>query len=277
MPHVLALDEIDEVLGDVLRVVADAFQRLDGEGDVEDQPDVAGIRQDAAGEVTQRGLELVVQFGIAARYLNGAFNVQARERLAQYARGQPRHRHDVAQQPVTGCETVRLVDMHRHARNALGVVADTLEIGDGLAERQDGAQVAPHRLAQRQQADDALVGLDIDEVDRLVTHDHLARQFGVTVGERIDGVVDLLFDEPAHAQHQRAEIGHLIAEVSDGVALVRLDGRVGAGDGRCARGVGAGGVSSVTSVPRSGAARCPCTRRSSRRAENSPRLSRSAR
>ena len=86
--------------------------------------------------------------------------------------------------------------------DVLGVVADALQFAGDLQRRDDLAQVLRHRLAQRQQADDELLGLALQRVHLRVSFHGLAGGLGVAFQHRRAGQRDLALDHAAHIGDQ---------------------------------------------------------------------------
>jgi hypothetical protein len=72
-----------------------------------------------------------------------------------------------------------VVEHDRALGHVGGVVADALDVGGDAQRAVDLAQVARHRLAQRQQAQHVLADLLLEHVDGDVVVDHALRRLGV--------------------------------------------------------------------------------------------------
>src|SRR5690606_34700420 len=130
--HVLALDEVDDVLADVAGVVADALERARRPDDVERSGDGARVLHHESDHLADDGLLLLVDVAVFARGLERRLRVHARERIervVQHAAHVVPERLDlgiVVLRPLLGGEA------HRHACDLLGLVADALAVGAGL-------------------------------------------------------------------------------------------------------------------------------------------------
>ncbi len=80
----------------------------------------------------------------------------------------------------------------------LGLVADALEIRDRLDDGDDEPEVAGRRRARREDAAALLVDADLHAVDLDVVLGDLQAELAVAFGQRFDGAIELLLDEPAH-------------------------------------------------------------------------------
>ena len=90
-----------------------------------------------------------------------ACDVEARERVERLAQHREREPGDVPDLDARHVHPVGLVDQLRHAGDLLGLVADALEVGDGLDDRDDQPQVARGRLAASDDVAARLVELDL--------------------------------------------------------------------------------------------------------------------
>ena len=86
-----------------------------------------------------------------------------------------------------------------------GVVADALQVAGDLQRRDDLPQVAGHRLAQRQHADDELLDLALQRIDLRIVLDHAGGRRGVAIQDRVGGERHLAFDHAAHLGDQVAQ------------------------------------------------------------------------
>ena len=68
-------------------------------------------------------------------------------------------------------------------------VANPLDVHDRVEQRRDEPQVAGDRALARQQAEDALVHVEVAAVDAVVALDHHHGQLGVALQDRFDRLV----------------------------------------------------------------------------------------
>ena len=78
------------------------------------------------------------------------------------------------------------------------VVADAFEIAGDLQRGDDLAQIARHRLAQRQQPHRQIVEIAFELIDLVVGLDDLRRQIAVALDDGLDRGGELAFRHPAH-------------------------------------------------------------------------------
>ncbi len=94
----------------------------------------------------------------------------------------------------------------------LGLVADALEIRDRLDDGDDEPEVAGRRRARREDAAALLVDADLHAVDLDVVLGDLQAELAVAFGQRFDGAIELLLDEPAHREHRVAHALEIFVE-----------------------------------------------------------------
>ena len=84
--------------------------------------------------------------------------------------------------------------------DVLGEVADAFQVGVDLQCRGQKAQVASHRLVERQQTRRQAVDFHLHAVDLRLVADHLLGQFLVLVHQGTNAAVDGGLHQPAHFQ-----------------------------------------------------------------------------
>ena len=122
-----------------------------------------------------------------------------------------------------------LVRRTLHRREARGdisdlfaLVADALEVRDGLDDCDNHPQVTGRRRAGREDAAALLVDGDFHVVDLVVVHRHRLAERAVALDERGDRLVELLLHEAAHSQHFAANPLEVFVEAArDVVAEIR--------------------------------------------------------
>ena len=104
-------------------------------------------------------------------------------------------------------------DAHRLLGDVHRLVPDPLQVGVDLHGRGDEPEVGGHRLLEGEQAQAALVDLDLQIVDVLVRGDDALRRIDAALDEGVGGVVHALLDERAHVQQAVLERLHLLFEM----------------------------------------------------------------
>mmetsp|Transcript_53283 Transcript_53283/g.124988 ORF Transcript_53283/g.124988 Transcript_53283/m.124988 type:complete len:275 (-) Transcript_53283:4962-5786(-) len=167
VPDVLTLDHIDDHFREVLGVVTHALDGLRNEDQIDGRGDRARVFHHVGDELAQQAVEFLVDLVVVFEHIQGALHVQTREGvqgLAQLAGGQlglvgeVRHRHAQPAGHATCHEA-----LHR-ACDPRRLVADALEIGDALRDRNQQAQVAGGRLTARDDGREIVIDLDFHRV-----------------------------------------------------------------------------------------------------------------
>ena len=188
-------------------MVADALERLRYPDDVERRADGARVFHHVGDELAQHRLELGVDHRVLADHFRRGVAIQASERIERPAQHRDRRFGGMAHVHRTRQAAARLVlvDVLAHARDLLRLVADTLEVGDGLGDGEDQAQVVRRRLA----LDDHVAALAVERhlhaVHLVIGGDDVVEQRQVAGLQAVERAPDLRLDQPAHLEHARAD------------------------------------------------------------------------
>src|SRR6266478_3906195 len=153
---VLALDEVDDVFGDVGGVVADALEVLGDEDQFERGKDDAGIAHHVGKQFTENLVAVVVHLIVGGEDALRQLDVAADdgvEGVANHLFGEFAHAREI---------DVRLdARMAEDAEGTLGdvdrLITDALKIVVDARDGEDEAEVDGHELVQREKLDDAVV------------------------------------------------------------------------------------------------------------------------
>jgi hypothetical protein len=94
------------------------------------------------------------------------------------------------------------------------VVADPLQIARHLDRADEEAQVARHRLLEREQLHRRALDLELEAVELAVAGDHGVGRRGVARQQRLDRQLDERLGALAHRQQAPLEVGQLLVEVA---------------------------------------------------------------
>ncbi|MNE51182.1 hypothetical protein D3C80_1457980 [compost metagenome] len=187
-------------------MVAYALDGLGQEQQVEAGRDGARIFHHVGDEFAHEAVELLVDEVIFLEDGDSRLGVEPRQRvqrLAQQTRGQVGGHAQIVrrQHPRRAAAD----DGAHHARHLVGFVAHALQIGRGLGERNQHAQVARRGLAPRDDGRQLMVDLDFHGVDPLLGRIHLFGGFDAEFGQRIDGQADLRLNHAAELHDARGD------------------------------------------------------------------------
>src|SRR6266851_5519968 len=157
---VLALDEIDDVLGDVGGVVADALEVFGDEDEFERGKDDAGITHHVGEQFTENLVAIVVHPIVGGEDSLGEFDVAADDGV-----------EGVANHFLDEIAHAREIDVGLYARvakdaqgalgNVDGLIADAFEIVVDARDGQHEAEIDGHEPVQGEKLNDAVVDFDL--------------------------------------------------------------------------------------------------------------------
>src|SRR5215472_3321752 len=173
---VLAVDHVDDVLADVLGVIADALERA---------------------HHPQRRLDVHARKGVEGVVHHLRYHAPEMLDLAVLVGG-----------PLHGREAGGDV------ADLLGLVADALEVGDGLDDRADHAQVTGGRRPGGEDAAALVIDGDLHVVHLVVVHRDRLAERAVALDEGRNPLLQLLLDETAHAEHLAAHALEVLVETT---------------------------------------------------------------
>src|SRR5215469_7116107 len=201
---VLAVHHVDDVLADVLGVIADALERAHHPHDIQRAANGARVFHHESDALTLDRFVLLVHQTVLARDAQRGFHIHARKGIE----GIVHHLRHYAAKVLDLAVLVRRALHGREARgdvaDLLALVADTLEVGDGLDDGDDHPQVAGRRSARGEDAAAFLVDGDLHVVHLMIVHGHCFAKGAVAFDQRSDRLLQLLLDEAAHAEHLAA-------------------------------------------------------------------------
>jgi hypothetical protein len=214
--HVGALDDVDDLLGEVLRMIADAFDRLGDEHEVDRRRDRARVLHHVGDQLAHQTVELAVDLVVLLDDFERSFGVEACEgiqRLAQRRGGEAGLERDVADRQAHAAEHAAVDQSLHRARDARRLVADALEVADRLADGDQQAEVARRRLPPRDDRRQVAIDLQFHAVHPLFLSDHLRRGLAAEMGQGVDRLCDLRLGEPAHLEHAGGDVAQLGVEL----------------------------------------------------------------
>src|SRR5882762_6670227 len=211
---VLAVHHVDDVLADVLGVITDALERTHHPHDIQRTADGARILHHEGDALTLDRLVFLIHHAVLARDAQRRVDVHARERIQRVV-------HHLRHHAPQMLDLAVLVGRALHGRKPRGDVADllalipdALQIGDGLDDRHDHAQIAGGRRARREDAAAFLVDGDLHVVHLVVIERDRLPERAVALHQRGDGLLQLLLDEAAHAEHLAAHALEVLVEAT---------------------------------------------------------------
>ena len=210
---VLALDDVDDVFGDVGGVVADAFEVFGDEDQFEGREDDAGVAHHVGEEFAEDLVAVVVDLVVHGENFLGQLDVAADdgvEGVADHFFGDFAHAREID----VGFHARVAQDADAGLRDVDGLVADALEIVVDARDGEDEAEIDGHQLMEREELDDAVVDFELELVDGVFFVEDALGELFVGVEDGVDGLVDGALGEAAHPEQAFFDFVQIFFEVA---------------------------------------------------------------
>jgi len=196
---VLALDEVDDVFGDVGGVVADALEILGDEDQFERGKNDAGIAHHVGEQFPENLVAVVVHLIVGGKDALREFDVAANDGI-----------EGVANHLLDEFAHAREIDVRLDARVAEdaegalgdvdGLIADALEIVIDAGDGQDEAEIGGHKLVQGEKLHDAIVDFHLELVDGVFFFEDALGELFIGFQDSVNGLVNGALREAAHPE-----------------------------------------------------------------------------
>jgi len=187
VPRDFTLDEIDHVLGNIRRAVANPLHMPADGKEMERRLDQMRMRPHRFQQLVDDPPVVFVHFVVATTNLASRVHVLIHkriERLVNHVRRPPKHPLELGRQ----LELRILHERNRPLGDVYRQIGNPFELGINLEHRRRAAQIHRHRLMQRENLEAFLLDLDFARVNLLFALDHLARdqtnRFGIGASPR---------------------------------------------------------------------------------------------
>jgi hypothetical protein len=195
--NVLALDDVDDVFGDIGGMVADALEVFGDEDELESGKDDAGIAHHVGEQLAEDLIAVVIDLIVHGEDFLGELDVAADDgvqRIADHFFGNFAH----ARQVDVGLHARMTQDANRSLGDVDGLVANALEVVVNARNGQNQAKVGGHQLVKREKLDNAVVDLDLQLIDGVFFVEDALGELLVGVQNGVHSLVDGAFGEAAH-------------------------------------------------------------------------------
>ena len=196
---VLALDDVDDVLGNVGGVVADAFEVFGDEDKFECGEDDAGVTHHVGQEFAEDLVAIMVDLVVHGENLLGELDVATNDGIqgvADHFFGDFAHAREID----VGLDARVTEDADTGLGDVDGLIADALEVVVDARNREDEAEVRSHQLMEREKLDDAVVDFELQLVDLVFFVEDALGELFVGVKNGVDRLVDGALGERAHPE-----------------------------------------------------------------------------
>src|ERR1700722_14286772 len=186
VPHILAVHQVNEVLADVLGVITDALERAHHPHDIQRAADRARILHHERDALPVYGLIFLIDDAVTAHYRERQFGVEPRKGIERIVQHLADHFAEIAQFPVAVCRPLAHRQARGDGRDLLALIADALQIRDGLEDHDDKSQVRRRRRAGGQNAAAVLIDRALELIDAQLFLRDLDDQARVGLGDAAD-------------------------------------------------------------------------------------------
>ena len=213
MPDRDSLDHVDDVLPDVRREVADPLEVAADEDDLQ-APGQVVFRHMRDHHPAQRVLELV-QAVVARDHGACGVRVPVHERVERIPQHRPRHAAHLVEFGRDRHLLLGLRQPFRRFGDVDRVVADPLEVVVDLEDRDEHAQVARHRMVEREDLHRGFLDLHLGPVDGVVGLPNRLRIDRGLAHERHRALNQLL-DVVRHLVQRPRDVADPVVELPEG-------------------------------------------------------------
>ena len=199
MADVLALDDINDVFGDVGGVVANAFEIFGYQDQFKGGEDYAGVAHHVGEQLAEDLVAEVVALVVHGEDFLGQLDVAANhgvQGVANHFFGDFAH----ARQIDVGLYARVAKDPDRSLRYVDGLIADALEVVVDAGYGEDEAQVHGHQLVQGEELNYAVLDFDLQFIDGVFLVEDALGLLLVGVEDGVNGLVNGTFGQTAHPE-----------------------------------------------------------------------------
>jgi hypothetical protein len=230
MAYVASGDKVDYVLGNIGGVIANAFEVLGDEHELESREHHRGIFHHVGEKFAEDLIADAVHLIIALHDATGQVLILANDRIQAVAH------HAFDQFAHTWQVHVGLdLGMAKNARSGLsdidGLIADSFEVAIDASDRQEEAQVGGHGRLQSQKALHPVIDLDLHFVDGVFFREDGLGQVLFGVQNSVHGLMHGSFCEAAHPQEPLLQLFEIAFEMAfHEASILRILAQIRAGE-----------------------------------------------
>src|SRR6266403_2005430 len=210
---VLALDEVDDVLGDVGGVIADALEVFGDEDQFEGGKDHAGIAHHVGKQFAENLVAVVVHAVVRGEDFLREVDVAANdgvESVADHFFGELAH----ARQVDVGFYARVAKDAEGPLGDIHGLIADTLEVNVDARNGQRKTEIHGHELVQGKKLNDAIVDFKLELVDGVFFLEDAPGERLIGFQDSVNGLVNGALGEAAHPEEPLFQLVDVFFEMA---------------------------------------------------------------
>ncbi len=213
MADVAALDDVNDVFGDVCGVVADALEIFGDENQFEGGKDHAGITHHVGKQLPENLVAEMIDFVVAGEDFLREIDVAADdciECFADHLFGDFAH----ARQIHVRLDTRMAQDAEGALGDVDGLIADAFEVVVDAGHGEDESQIGGHKLMEREQLHDAVVDFNLKLVDGVFFFEDALGEGFIGIEHGVNGLVDGTLCEASHPEQALFELVQILFKMA---------------------------------------------------------------
>jgi hypothetical protein len=210
---VLALDDVDYVLGDVGSVVADTFEIFGHEDEFKRRENHAGIAHHVSQEFAENLIAVLIDLVVASHDFLSELDVATNhsiQRIADLLLDDFGH----AGQIDVGLDAGMTKDAERTLGDVDGLIADAFKVIVDAGNGEDKAQVGGHELVESEELNDAVVDFELKFVDSVFFIKDTLGELFIGIEDGVNRLMNGALGEAAHPKEAFLELVQILFEVS---------------------------------------------------------------
>jgi hypothetical protein len=205
MANVLALDDINDILGDIGGVVADPFEVLGNEDEFESRKNNAGIAHHVGEKFTKNLVAILIDLIVIGQNFLSEVDIAADnsvEGIADLFLDDLAH----AWQIDIGFDPGMAKDAQGTLGDVDGLIADAFEIIVDAGNGQDETEVCSHELMESEELHDTIVNFELQFIDGVFFIEHAFGELLVGIENGMNSLMNGAFGETAHPKQPLFEL-----------------------------------------------------------------------
>jgi hypothetical protein len=210
---VLALDNVDYVLGDVGSVVADTFEIFGDEDEFKCRENHTGIAHHVSQEFAENLIAVLIDLIVASHDFLSELDVTTNHRIQRI----PDLLLDYfghAGQIDVGLDAGMTKDAQRTLGDVDGLIADAFKVIVDAGNGEDEAQVGGHELVESEELNNSVVDFELKFVDRVFFIKDTLGELFIGIEDGVNRLMNGALGEAAHPKEAFLELVQILFEVA---------------------------------------------------------------